>query len=115
MLIIDAATPLGVNSPAFAVILVLVAIWMPWRSAAVALAIAATLLTIIGYFVSTVPDAWMAGHVAVLNRCIAIVVVWIAAAIIMLQKATRQRLAEMQDRFRETFEQTAGRRRPCRA
>ena len=106
LLIIDAATPLGVNSPAFAVILVLVAIWMPWRSAAVALAIVATLLTIIGYFVSTVPDAWMVGHVAVLNRCIAIVVVWVAAAIIMLQKATRQRLAEMQDRFRETFEQT---------
>jgi PAS domain S-box-containing protein len=107
LFVIEAATPLGVNSPAFGVILVLVAIWMPWRSAAVVLAAVATLSTIIGYFVSPVPDTWMAGHVAVLNRCITMVVVWVAAAIITLQKATRQRLEEMQDRFRETFEQTA--------
>ena len=106
LLIIDAATPLGVNAPAFNVILVLAAIWMPWRSAVVALAILATLLTIIGYFISSVPDAWVAGHAPIVNRCIAIVVVWVAAALVMLQKATRQRLAEVQHRFRETFEQT---------
>jgi PAS domain S-box-containing protein len=106
LLIIDASTPLGVNVPAFNVILVLAAIWMPWRSAAVVLAIVATLLTIIGYFISGVPDAWVTSHAPVVNRCIAIVVVWVAAVLVMLQKATRQRLTELQDRFRETFEQT---------
>src|SRR5512132_2318635 len=87
--VIDAATPLGVNAAAFNVILVLAAIWIPWRSAAVALAIAATLLTVIGYFISNVPDAWIAGHAPVINRCIAIVVVWVAAVLILIQKATR--------------------------
>ncbi len=105
--IIDAATPTGVNAAAFNVILVLAAIWIPWRTAAVVLAMAATLLIVIGYFISDVPDAWIASHTPVLNRGIAIVVVWIAAVLILIQKATRKRLAEMQNRFRETFEQTA--------
>ena len=105
--IIDAATPLGVNAAAFNVILVLAAIWIPWRSAAVVLAIAATLLIVIGYFISDVPDVWIAGQTPILNRGIAIVVVWVAAALVLIQKATRERLAEMQNRFRETFEQTA--------
>src|SRR5512144_2859481 len=105
--IIDAATPIGVNAAAFNVILVLAAIWIPWRSAAVALAVAATLLIVIGYFISDVPDTWTVSHTPVLNRGIAIVVVWVAAALVLIQKATRQRLAEVQNRFRETFEQTA--------
>ena len=105
--IIDAATPLGVNAAAFNVILVLAAIWIPWRAAAVVLALAASLLIVIGYFISHVPDAWIASHTPVLDRGIAIVVVWVAAALVFIQKATRQRLTEMQNRFRETFEQTA--------
>jgi PAS domain S-box-containing protein len=106
LLIAEWMTPLGLNVPAFNVILVLMGIWMPWRSAALVLAIAATLLAIIGYVLSPLPDAWSAPHAPIVNRCIAIAVVWVAAVFVMLHKATQQRLAEMQDRFRETFEQT---------
>jgi PAS domain S-box-containing protein len=106
LLIADSMTPLGLNVPAFNVILVIMAIWMPWRSAAIVLAIAATLLAIVGYVLSPLPEAWSASHASIVNRCIVIVVVWVTAALVMLRKATQRRLAEMYDTFRETFEQT---------
>jgi PAS domain S-box-containing protein len=107
LLILDTTTPLGLATPAFNVILVVAAIWLPWPSAAAVLAAVATLLTILGHFLATEPQAWMTSHSDMLNRLIAVTVFWVSAVLIMLQKTTQQRLAEMQSRFRETFEQTA--------
>jgi PAS domain S-box-containing protein len=106
-LIIDANTPLGLNMPALNVLLVVTAIWMPWPLAALALALVATLLTIMGHFLSPEPTEWVTADADTRNRLIAVTVSWISAALIMLQKTTQRRLIDMQARFRETFEQTA--------
>jgi PAS domain S-box-containing protein len=89
-LIFDAMTPEIISVTLFYVSVVLVGYWFPQPKAALALALLATLLVIIGHWItipSETPDweAW-------LNRGLAVGTVWLSAAFVWYIRVLEQRL-----------------------
>ncbi len=89
-LIFEAVTPQIISVGIFYVALVLIGFWFPNRKAALVLALIATPLIIVGYWI-TIPDktpAWEAW----MNRALAIGTVWITAIFVWYIRVLEQKL-----------------------
>ena len=74
ILALDLAVPLGIADGILYTVLVLTALWMPWRQAPFVLAGLGTILAIVGYLLSPPPPdgaLWMAQG----NRILAIILI----------------------------------------
>ena len=94
----DFLMPLGVAAAVPSVLLVLLGLWMPWRSACWLLAGAATALTILGYAVS-----YQSGEphwVVLTNRLLALAALWITAALCYMQRRGTETLEDDESRLR---------------
>ncbi|HYW93020.1 MAG TPA: PAS domain S-box protein [Gammaproteobacteria bacterium] len=94
----DFLMPLGVAAAVPYVLLVLLGLWMPWRSASWLLAGAATALTILGYAVS-----YQSGEphwVVLTNRLLALAAIWITAALCYMQRRVTETLEDDEERLR---------------
>jgi two-component sensor histidine kinase len=89
-LIFDAVTPQIISVGIFYVGLVLIGFWFPEPKAAFALALLATLLIILGYWI-TVPDTTPAWE-AWLNRALSIGTVWMTAVFVWYISVLEQKL-----------------------
>ncbi len=94
----DLSYPLGVAGGVPYVALVLLGLWWPQRQAVFALAVAATLLTLLGYFLS--PEGgvpWM----VVVNRSLAVFAIWVTAATVFARKRAESALRRAHDSLEE--------------
>ncbi len=96
-LIFDAMTPEIISAGLFYVSVVLVGYWFPQPKAALALALLATPLIIIGYWVSAANG--LPGWEGWLNRGLAVGTVWLAAAFVWYIRVLEQRLQTSKDRL----------------
>ncbi|HYW04508.1 MAG TPA: PAS domain S-box protein [Gammaproteobacteria bacterium] len=94
----DFLVPLGVAAAVPYVLLVLLGLWMPWRSASWLLAVTATALTILGYAVS-----YRGGEphwVVLTNRLLALTAIWITAVLCYMQRRVTDTLEDDEERLR---------------
>jgi len=103
---LDMVTPVGVGVSAAFIILVLTAIYAPWRSTAFVLAAAATVLVAIVPLFSPAPNGRLLFGVPVISRAITVVLLWITAALVVRHKTIERELAGTRARFKDAFEQT---------
>jgi PAS domain S-box-containing protein len=89
-LIFDASTPWAVSVTLFYVAMVFVGIWLPQPKAPLALALLATPLIIIGYWLS--PRAPAAAWEAWTNRGLSVCVVWLAAVFVWRFRVVEHKL-----------------------
>jgi two-component system sensor kinase FixL len=82
---IDLVTPLGYAGGMLYVLPVVVGLWTPWRSFAPLFAVAASVLTIIGYLASPAGGVHL---IVLLNRIGAVIAVWTVAIVVMRFKTT---------------------------
>jgi PAS domain S-box-containing protein len=96
-LIFEAMTPKIISVSLFYVSVVLVGYWLPQPKAALALALLATLLIIIGHWISIPGGA--PGWEAWFNRGLAVGTVWLAAAFVWYIRVLEQKLQASKDRL----------------
>lgn len=85
--VLDLVAPLGVAVPMLYVGAVLVTLWSSFRHDTLIAALTGTLLTSVGYFLSSQDGvAWM----AILNRALAVLAVWVTVVLIFLHKKHRK-------------------------
>lgn len=102
VLIIDVKVPLGVAMGMAYAPLVFCSLWFRNLYTPFVFAGVATLLTVLGYLASA--DIGTNVNAVLANRTMAIVVVWIIAAIVFIQRVTQLRLSESQQRLSNIFE-----------
>ncbi len=88
-LLLDLLTPLGVATAVLYVAPMLLALWLPWRWALLQAAALATVLTILGVFLS--PPGGIPWMIAA-NRSFALLAIWSIALVGMLRNSTTNRL-----------------------
>jgi PAS domain S-box-containing protein len=102
ILALDAATPLGVADPMLYIVLVLAGLWSPRPAYSFILAAAATVLAVVGYYLS--PPGGIP-WIGATNRVFAVFAVWVAAALVCRQKkidvALRRAHDELESRVAE--------------
>jgi hypothetical protein len=99
---LDIASPRGVVTPVLYVLVVLFSLWGPDVRLTWIVAIAASALAIIGFFVSPLgADLW----IAVCNRLIELMAVWITAALSLQRKMLMARSLAEQRKRAEAVEQ----------
>jgi PAS domain S-box-containing protein len=96
-LIFEAMTPRIISVSLFYVSVVLVGYWFPQPKAALALALLATLLIIIGHWISIPGGA--PGWEAWFNRGLAVGTIWLAAAFVWYIRVLEQKLQASKDRL----------------
>ncbi|NNF52295.1 MAG: hypothetical protein HKN59_07625 [Gammaproteobacteria bacterium] len=97
----DILLPLGVAAGIPYVLAVLVSLRSPQRRVTVVVAVIATVLTIIGYFLSTPSGMhWM----ALTNRALAIFVIWVSAYLLIGRKKVVKALVDAGRRFEAVFD-----------
>lgn len=101
IIIIDIRTPVGAIAACAYVAAVLVASFATWRKAVPAVALAASLFTVLGYFVT--PEN-AAPSVAVAERAVALVLIWATAFAIQYWKRGKSAARVNDAPFRELFE-----------
>ncbi|MBT8136369.1 MAG: diguanylate cyclase [Gammaproteobacteria bacterium] len=98
---LDLLLPLGVAAGVPYVIAVLVSVWAPEWKVTVATAVIATALTILGYFASEPAGIqWM----VLVNRGLAIGVIWISAYLLIQRKRTTKELMLSSHRLAAVFD-----------
>jgi hypothetical protein len=90
-LAVDMVLPLGVAGGVPYITVVLLSLWSPRRRSAALAAVAGSVLTVVGVFVS--PPGGQVWKVVV-NRTLAIGAIWITAVLIMARQAALRRRAE---------------------
>jgi hypothetical protein len=95
-LAVDMMLPLGVAGGVPYITVVLLSLWSPRRRSVVTAAIAGTILTVLGIFLSPLGgEAWK----AIVNRSLAIFAIWVTAILIMVkQTADRRRVEALRQR-----------------
>jgi PAS domain S-box-containing protein len=78
VLVFDLSLPLGVAGGVPYVVLVLIALWSPWRNYIYLMAVLGTVLTVVGYFAS---PAGGIPWVVLTNRVLAIFAIWVTAVL----------------------------------
>ncbi len=95
---LDVVMPLGVAAGVPYVVFVCLGVWYPKRDHVFILAAIATLLTIIGYYLSPSTEyLWK----AILNLVAAVLVIWITAGLIFYLKTAISKTQEDEKRFRD--------------
>jgi len=95
-LLFDLSVPLGVAGGIPYVALVILGVWFPAKHHIYILAALGSAFTVIGFFASPPGgEEW----VVLLNRALALAMIWIAAALIATRKQTEASLAETTDRL----------------
>lgn len=102
--ILDLFMPLGVAAGVPYVGLVLISLYSPWRRHAFSLAIVATVLIVLGYFLSSpLGISW----VVITNRILAVLVVWMTAEFCRRRLQVEEELIESEGKYRALFEKSA--------
>lgn len=98
---IDLSLPLGVTAGVPYVALVLISLWVRWRSFAVVMAVVGTVLTVIGYLYSAEDGvAWM----VLANRGLALFFIWCTAFVVVRQKSENAALLDGEERLRAVLD-----------
>jgi PAS domain S-box-containing protein len=95
---LDLLVPLGVAGGVPYVAVVLLCLWLPWRACAFVFAALCSVLTLLGYFFS--PPGGEPRQV-VMNRLLAVGVIWAGAALVAQRKRADEELGESQKRLSE--------------
>ena len=96
--VIDVVTPRGFAGGIFPYFLVIVlSFWMPWRQAPFAVALAATVFSLVGYLLSTGGIQWL----IITNRGMLSVAFWIMAFLIYRLKLSEEKLFRQQHGLEE--------------
>jgi len=95
--VVDLYLPRGVAAGIPYIALVVLGLWLPWRGATLVLAAIATVLTVVGYFLS-VPDGEV--WIALTNRGLAVAATWMTGILCFLQKGGLGRLRDEEARLR---------------
>ncbi len=94
--IADIQMPLGVSIGVAYVAVVLFSLWSKWKSYTVIVSIAATVLTILGHFLSPPGGlVWL----DLLNRLLAFFAIWVTAILFLRWKGSEEALAEAQELY----------------
>ncbi len=87
--ILDLLIPLGVAAGVPYIAPVLVTLWLPGHRYVLAVAFAATLLTVLGFFLSlSGGELWQ----VIINRALALSVIWVAALLVLTRKQAEEAL-----------------------
>lgn len=98
-LVLDISLPFGVAGGIPCGLLVLLGVWFPTKRQVYALAIIATLLTIVG-FIASPPNETLMSVLA--NRAFRLAIVWAAAVIICSRKEIKHSLEKSESRFKRS-------------
>ncbi len=96
--IFDLSLPLGVAAGVPYVALVLLGVWMPGRKYVIALAVLATVLTLLGLVLSSEGGIkWM----VYMNRFLALFAIWVTAVLLLLIKSAQRKLVLARDELQQ--------------
>ena len=97
---VDLLLPLGFSISVLYVAAILVGLWLPWRRAMSMLAMLATVLTVLGYFLSP-PGPLAAEWAPVINRSLSIAMIWTITVLAWRHLGDMEALRRSQARLRE--------------
>lgn len=104
ILVFDYLTPLGIAGGIPYVAVVLLTLWLPSSRETLSVAIACTMLTLLGFFISEPGEKlW----IVLTNRFLAIFGIWSAVLFILRYKRYVRKLGESESRFRALFESSS--------
>jgi PAS domain S-box-containing protein len=98
----DLWLPLGVAVPMLYTALVLLSLWVPYRQAAVLIALGASVLLLLGLFL---PPSGAAPWTALANRLLALCTLWATTGLLLLHRRAEDALQESEARLRLVLEQ----------